>query len=247
MNKFILSLSLLLLIIFDSCSVKLTSVKDKSIEQINATYKVIKDVSYGSDKEQDFDIYISKNANKLRNKNFTIVFLHGGGYYLSDKSKEERYIKPYLKKGMNVVNANYRIKRGIPSATEDLTNVLNFLKNNNATYHLNLKKVILTGFSAGAHIASIVGLSANNPQYLHKIDDGIKISAIVNFSGPVDGLDVVEKVFMDNKVPLMKELGMAFFPSSEGYAPQDTIAKYNPITYFDKNDPAFFLWHRRQR
>jgi acetyl esterase/lipase len=226
-----------------ACSVKLTSLTNKSTEQIKTTYEVIKDLQYGSDKEQNFDLYISTDAKKLGNKNFTIVFLHGGGYYLSDKSKEEKYIQPYLKKGMNVVNVNYRLKRGIPLATEDLTNVLNFLKANNATYQLNLNKVILTGFSAGAHIASNVGLSANNPQYSNKLDDGIKISAIINFSGPVDGLDVVEKVFMHNDVPLLKEVGNALFPSSKDYAPKDTITKYEPITYFDKNDPPFFLWH----
>ena len=242
MSKIITCLILLLILIFNACSVKLTSIIDKSNEQIDATYQTTKDVFYGSDKEQDFDIYISKGANKLRNKNFTVVFLHGGGYYISDKSKEERYIKPYLKKGMNVVNVNFRLKRGIPLATEDLTTALNFLKSKNDTYHLNLDRVILTGFSAGAHIGSFIGVLANNPVYPHKLDNGIRISAVINFSGPVDGLDVVEKVFIDNDVPLMKEIGNAFFPSS-GYAPKDTVVKYNPITYFDKNDPPFFVWY----
>lgn len=206
-------------------------------------YKVMKDVSYGADKEQTMDMYISEDAKKLGNKNFTIVFIHGGGYYVSDKSNEEKYIEPYLKKGLNVVNLNYRLKKGIPIATEDVTNALNFLQSNNVTYQLNLHQVILSGFSAGAHMASNVGVSANNPEYPDKLLSGIKISGIINFSGPVDGVDVVEKVFIDNEMPIMKEIGNALFPSSEGYAPKDSIAKYEPITYFDKNDPPFFLWH----
>jgi hypothetical protein len=40
-------------------------------------------------------------------------------------NQEEKYIQPYLDKGMNVVNLNYRLKR-IPIATEDLTNALHF-------------------------------------------------------------------------------------------------------------------------
>lgn len=161
---------------------------------------------------------------------------------MSDKSNEERYIQPYLKKGFNVVNVNYRLKRGIPLATEDLTSVLNFLKANNSTYKLDLEKIILTGFSAGAHIASIVGASANNAAYMHKLNNGIGISGVINFSGPVDGLDVVEEVFMNNKIPIMRDIGNALFVG-EGYANKDTVAKYNPITYLDKNDPPFFLWH----
>ncbi|MBU0695259.1 MAG: alpha/beta hydrolase fold domain-containing protein [Bacteroidetes bacterium] len=243
MNKIILFLHLSLLIIFSSCSVKLAAIPDKSSEQIDATYKVTKNVAYGSDKEQVFDIYLSEGAKQLQNNNFTIVFLHGGGYYVSDKTKEERYIKPYLKKGMNVVNLNYRLKKGIPLATEDLTYALNFLKANHTTYPLNLNKVILTGFSAGAHIASMVGVTANNREYQHKLDNGIKISGVINFSGPVDGLDMVEKVFMNNEMSLMKEIGNALFQFGEGYAPKDSIIKYEPITYFDKNDPPFFIWH----
>jgi len=243
MKRILIYATITLSVLLNSCSFKLASTVDRTDEQIKAIYKVRKDISYGSDKEQTMDIYISDDAKKLGNKNFTIVFIHGGGYYVSDKSQEEKYIDPYLKKGMNVVNLNYRLKKGIPIATEDLTNALNFLKSNNTTYQLNLKRVILSGFSAGAHIASNVGVSANNPEYSNKLSTEIKITAIINFSGPVDGLDVVEKVFIDHEIPIMKEIGNALFPSSEGYAPKDLLAKYEPITYFDKNDPPFFLWH----
>ena len=228
---------------FDACSVKLASVPEMTNEGIKSNYKVIKDVAYGSDKEQNLDIYFSNNAQKLGRKNFTVVFLHGGGYYISDKTKEERYIQPYLKKGMNVINMNYRLKRGIPLATEDLTHALNYLKSNSAIYPLKFDGLVLTGFSAGAHIASMVGTTANKPNYAPKLKSGIKIAAVINFSGPVGGLDVVEKVFMGNNVPIMKEIGNALFPSYESFAPIDTIKKYEPLTYFDKNDPPFFIWH----
>lgn len=243
MNKSILCLSLVFSLACSSCSVKLAAVADKTNEQLKATYKITKDVSYGADKEQAMDIYLAGDAKKLKNKNYTIIFLHGGGYYISDKSREERYIQPYLKKGLNVINMNYRIKRGIPIATEDLTYALNFLKANNSTYHLNLDRVILSGFSAGAHIASMVAVTANNPDYPNKLASGIKISGVINFSGPVDGLDVVEKVFMNNEAPIMREIGIALFPASTDYAPKEFVSKYEPITYFDKNDPPFFLWH----
>ncbi|MFT5941314.1 MAG: acetyl esterase/lipase [Sediminicola sp.] len=105
------------------------------------------------------DMYLSKHATSYGNKNYTIVFLHGGGYYVSDKTQEEKYIEPYLKKGLNVINMNYRLKKGIPLATSDLTNALNFLHTNNSAYKLNLYNVIVTGFSAGAHIATNVGVN----------------------------------------------------------------------------------------
>ena len=243
MNNYLVWLSLAVSLALGSCSVKLASLADKNKEQLATAYQITKDVAYGTDKEQTMDIYLSADAKKLKTKNYTIVFLHGGGYYLSDKSREERYIQPYLKKGLNVVNLNYRLKRGIPLATEDLTYALNFLRAQRATYHVPLDRVILSGFSAGAHIASLVAVTANDPTYPHQLEPGIRIAGVVNFSGPVGGLDVVETVFMNNEVPIMKEIGMALFPASVGYAAKEEIKKYEPLTYFDKQDPPFFIWH----
>jgi acetyl esterase/lipase len=237
-----LFLPLIFLILLSSCSKKLTSTVDLSATEKETVYKILKDVSYGSDAEQTMDIYLSQKANSLGKRNYTIVFLHGGGYYFSDKSQEERYIEPYLKKGLNVVNLNYRLKRGIPLATSDLTNALNFLKAKNADYGLNLDKVIVTGFSAGAHIATNVGLAQNNPEYPNKLGEGIVIVGIINFSGPVDGLDVVERIFTEHENEQFRTVGRALFPA-EDYESKENIAIYEPITYFDQNDPPIFLWH----
>jgi dipeptidyl aminopeptidase/acylaminoacyl peptidase len=243
MKKIVVHLTAISLLLLTSCSKKLTLVVDKTSEQVVATYEIKKDIPYGTNSEQIMDIYISKDAKSYGKNNYTIVFLHGGGYYLSDKSEEERYIQPYLRKGLNVVNMNYRLKKGIPIATTDLTNAINFLKANNSNYALNLNNIIVTGFSAGAHIATNVGVSQNSSEYPNKLNDGIKITGIINFSGPVDGLDVVEKIFSDNENDFFREIGKALFPESEGYESKEKIAIYEPITYFDKNDPSIFLWH----
>lgn len=235
-------LILIFSIFLSSCSKKLTSIQNKSPEQQTAAYKVLKDVSYGSDPEQVMDIYLSQNAKSFGKLNYTIVFLHGGAYFLSDKTEEEIYIQPYLKKGLNVVNMNYRLKRGIPLATSDLSHALNFLKEQNSKYDLDLQNIIVTGFSAGAQIATNVGLAQNNTSFPDKLTDGITIKGIINFSGPVDDLDVIEKIFIDFDNELFSKAGNALFPS-EGYAKKEELAIYEPINYLDKEDPAIFLWH----
>ncbi len=225
-----------------SCTKKLTSIQDLSTEQQTAAYKVLKDVSYGLDPEQNMDIYLSKQAGTYEKSNFTVVFLHGGGYYFSDKSQEERYIKPYLKKGLNIVNLNYRLKRGIPIATSDLTYALNFLQANNSEYGLNLDNVIVTGFSAGAHIATNVALAQNDLEYPNKLNEGVSITGIINFSGPVDGLDVVERIFTEHENEQFRAVGKALFPP-DTYELKENFAIYEPITYLDQKDPPIFLWH----
>ncbi len=234
------------LLALSACSVRLAAVADKTPEQIQAAYTVSKEVSYGPDQQQTLDVYRSADGPKRHAKNYTVVFLHGGGYYLSDKAQEERYIQPYLKKGVTVVNLNYRLKRGIPVATEDLTLALNFLAAHRGAYPLNLERVVLSGFSAGAHIASLVAVTTNDPAYPHPLDPGIRIVGVVNFSGPVGGLDVVEEVFMNHPVPVMKEIGLALFPETAGYAPKAVTRQYEPLTYLDPLDPPFFIWQGGQ-
>ena len=220
---------------------------EKQIQEALANYSVLKNIPYGVDAEQIMDIYVSKESSNNSDKNFTVVFLHGGGWYLSDKQDVQRYIQPYLLKGMNVINLNYRLKRGVATASVDLTEALNFIQKNNGKYSLNLKRVVLSGFSSGGHIAALVGVSANNKTYKPSLNKTIKIIGIVDFSGPTDQRDIVEKRFIDWKLQINKEIsstdiGNAMFPD-DGYAPKESIIKYEPISYFDKNDPPFFLWH----
>lgn len=243
-----IQLALFTLITFLNTSYcQLSQLPDKSNEDINTLYAVTKDVLYGKDQDQKMDVYISKEAKIAKSKNYTVIFLHGGGWYLSDKSDVQKFIQPYLKKGFNVINLNYRVKRGIAAASEDLTSALNFIKENNSIYPCDLRQVILSGFSSGGHIASLVGLSANNKSYPYPLYKKIKIAAIVNFSGPVDHLDVVEKTFMDwnlqiTKTINAKDIGNAMFPPA-GYVSIDSTSRLEPITYFDKKDPPYFLWH----
>ncbi|MBB4078034.1 acetyl esterase/lipase [Lewinella aquimaris] len=228
-----------------SCATNLASLPDRSAGQIDASYTMHKDVAYGADPEQVMDIYLSKTAASFGKRNYTIVFLHGGAYYLSDKTEEEKYIEPYLRKGLNVVNLNYRLKRGITAATSDLPLALNFLQDHNEAYPLKLDNIIVTGFSAGAQIATNVGLAQNNPSFPDRLDPGIRIVGIINFSGPVDQLDVIEQIFVDHEYELFSAAGKALFPE-EGYAAPETVAVYEPVNYFDRNDPPVFLWHGGQ-
>jgi hypothetical protein len=109
--------------IFSSCSVQLASIRQVK-EQIAANYKVLKNISYGSIKSKIWTFIFQR-----RKRNWVIKIHHFSWWLLPQwQIQEEKYIQPYLDKGMNVVNLNYRLKRGIPIATEDLTNALHFLK-----------------------------------------------------------------------------------------------------------------------
>ena len=110
-------------------------------------YSIDKDIPYGADPEQVFDLYISRQSEGRQRPPVTIVYSHGGGYYLSDKSEEEQYILPFLENGFDVVNINYRLGRGVFAANSDLASLLRHLVEESGTYGFASDRLVLMGFS----------------------------------------------------------------------------------------------------
>jgi acetyl esterase/lipase len=236
-------------ILLASCSPSLTQLEDKTEEEIASTYTVYSNIAYGTDSLQMMDIHKSGSANTLKDKNFTIVYLHGGGWYVSDKLQEHEmaFVQPYLRKGMNVVNMNYTLKKGALVTLEDISTALNFLSENNDQYQLNLDKVILTGFSAGGTIAATLGLSHNSPDNPFRLSSEFNVAGIIDFSGPVDDLETVEKIFTDwagedEMKEIAQKIGYAMFPVNDQQTKDSLLQKIEAINYWDANDPGFLLW-----
>lgn len=224
-------------------AIDLSSATGKDAAAIAADYQVMRDVRYGPDDRQMMDLHLSKDVSRLGSRNFTIVFLHGGGFSFGSRSDNTRYITPFLQKGLNVVNMSYRIGQGVAIATEDLTLALNHLAGSAEAQRLRLDRVIVGGFSAGGQIASTVGLARHNPAYPFRLAADIRIAGILNFSGPVDGLEVVEKVFLDYPTEDFKLIGRNLYPPGGRFTRDEMLRLFTPITYFDDTAPPYFLSH----
>jgi len=223
--------------------VSLSLLEDRSERAIDDGYRVLTDVAYGPHDRQLMDLYLATDAERLGPRNFLIVFLHGGGFSFGEKADNQRYINGFLKKGLNVVNVNYRIREGIPLASEDLTLALNHLRRHNGEYRLRLDNVIAGGFSAGGQIASTVGFSQGVPEYPFPLDDGIRIVGVLNIAGPVDRLDIVEEVFASSDREGFRMVAANLFPPGSPFTRNDTLHIFTPFTYFNDDVPAFLLWH----
>jgi hypothetical protein len=241
MRKIVIYLIAIILISFSSCAQKLTNTKNLSTNQKGAVYKKMKDVLYGSDAEKETGIYLSAKAKNSGKNSFKIVFLQGEDYYLNAESQEKNNIEPYLKKGNHVVNLTYRLKKEVAIATSDSSYALTFLTSNNSIYPLNLPNIVLTGFSSRAHIATNIGLSKNNTEFLNNLIEGTANTEIIKFSGCLDGLDISEKKFNDKDDDMLAIVAKAIFLSNH-YELKGKIAVYEPISCFAKDDPPIFWW-----
>lgn len=219
------------------------SAQARAEQQISDTHVVYADVAYGEDARQVMDIHLGRNAVRLGSRNHTIVFLHGGGFSFGNKSDNGRYLAPFLREGMNVVNVSYRIRQGVASATEDLTNALNHLARHRDLYALDLSNVVVAGFSAGATIATTVGFSQHRAGYPFPLTEGIRITGILNFSGPVDQLEVVEAIFSSSADESWKMVGRNMFPPDPRFGREAMIERFTPFTYFGDDVPPILLSH----
>lgn len=149
-------------------------------------------ISYGTDSQQAFDLYLP--ANRSINTTKTVVIIHGGGWTSGDKNDVQGLVG-LIERALPdhaIVNMNYRLANGtnrkaFPNQIDDITNVLNKLVANKNEYGIN-GTFALYGISAGAHIAALNAYTQNQDN---------RIKAVINMVGPVDFTD---PYYLDNQV-----------------------------------------------
>ncbi|SHF43618.1 alpha/beta hydrolase [Chryseobacterium takakiae] len=140
---------------------------DKDVE-----YKNINGISLKA------DIYYPKDPSK---KYPGIAMVHGGGWISGSKENEKYMAMELASKGYVVIAIGYRLAdvAKFPAGVEDLETGIQWLKKNHKKYALDKKKIAVYGESAGAQMATLVGVKSNN-----KIKAIINVDGIVSFIHP---------------------------------------------------------------
>jgi acetyl esterase/lipase len=192
---------LLLLMAFYSCSNNSkTAVSNQENEYWGHRYSEATNVKYGDAEEQRMDIYSQgewigepQYWKSDTAKHPTLVYIHGGGWLGGSKDHITPFILPYLQKGWNVVNLEYRTGEGTaPQAVDDCMMALQWIARNASGYNINNQQVVVSGESAGGHLALITGLLNSIPaSHKYYSGDSLKIVTIVNWFGITDiaGID----------------------------------------------------------
>jgi acetyl esterase/lipase len=122
-----------------------------------------------------------------------VLYIHGGGWTGGDKNAAVLRLLPYLRKGWGVVNVNYRLGAA-PAAVEDCRCALKWLVRNAPKFRFDASKIVITGDSAGSHLALVTGFltkaagfDANCPA-----DGDPRAAAIVNWFGATDVRDLIQ-------------------------------------------------------
>ncbi|MFL6332578.1 MAG: alpha/beta hydrolase fold domain-containing protein [Pyrinomonadaceae bacterium] len=158
-------------------------------------YEVIPNITYVTANNWDakLDLYLPANS---KEQTPTLIWFHGGGWTIHSKEMEMLYILPYLEMGWAVVNVEYRLARVslAPAAVEDCRCALRWVITNAQKYKFDTSKLILSGISAGGHLALTTGMLPKSAGLDNQCSgsEELKVAAIINWFGPSDVADLID-------------------------------------------------------
>lgn len=119
--------------------------------------RVIRDVAYGSDSRQRFDVYAPAQVQHAP----VIFMVHGGGWRRGDKAMANvvaNKIARWLPRGFIVISTNYRMRPDTAplQQAEDVARALATAQRQAAQWGGDPRRFILIGHSAGAHLVALL-------------------------------------------------------------------------------------------
>ncbi|MBC7397946.1 MAG: alpha/beta hydrolase [Bdellovibrionales bacterium] len=211
--KIVLSRVLLPLILISCSGHGPVKVSDFQIDR-NITYKVVDGKRLGG------DLYRPRLTGPVP----VIVVVHGGSWSSRGGLMTE-VAEDLARSGFAVFNVVYRLapESLYPKAVEDVRDAVQFMETHSAEYGLDSTRVGLWGYSAGAHLALMVGLDPVN---------GVK--SIVAGGTPADFLAWPHS-------PIIKKfIGFSLQEKPEIWK------EASPINHVRSNSPPVFMYHGDQ-
>jgi acetyl esterase/lipase len=187
------------------------------------SYRVAPALAYvdGGTPKQVGDLYVPAGAGPWP----AVLVVHGGGWIRGERADMDTFAKRLAQAGYAAYNIGYRLAPDdrFPAQLDDLRAALRWLHAHAAAHRIDPDRIAVMGYSAGAHLALMLGLDADA--------DTPRVRAVVAGAGPTD-----LRVYPDS--PFIKAL--------IGGTPDQFAAAYataSPISYVSADDPPVMLYH----
>lgn len=192
---------------------------------------VERNIAYDQYPETVLDVFQPKAPSAKKRPG--VLVLHGGGWVEGSRNSVVAMLcLPYLRQGFVVVNADYRLAKTAPApaAVQDALKAAKWFRDNARKYNVDPDKIVVTGDSAGGHLALMVGLAPKSAGF----GPSSKVAAVVNFYGITDLQDQIEG-------PNMRPYAATWLPEQENR--RDLARKLSPVTYVRKDTPPVLTIH----
>lgn len=114
-----------------------------------------------NDESVTLETYVASESNAT-SKRKAILVLPGGGYSGCAHHEGEKIALQYFAAGINAFVLNYSVKgknpnMQYPMPLVDASNAMKYIKDNSERFNIDKNMVFVLGFSAGGHLASMLG------------------------------------------------------------------------------------------
>lgn len=151
-------------------------------------HDVVYDARFGG--STAMDLYLPDDGESARP---AVMFIHGGSWRAGDKDHARNLGARLARSGYAVASINYRLlPEGVfPNNLADCACALAYLRGHAEEYGIDPGRIAVMGYSAGAHLASLVGLASEHPELRADCEaaGGEAIAppaAVISASGPQD-------------------------------------------------------------
>jgi acetyl esterase/lipase len=171
-----------------------------------------------------------------------VLLLHDGGWIDGSRKQFRQTLKTLAARGYVAVAADYRLapQDRFPAQLEDCKAAVRWLRANAAAHEIDPERIGVVGFSAGGHLACLLGVTT--PEDALEGEGGnagqsSRVQAVVSFFGPTD-LTSKEWGPVAEKTNLVPLLGGTRDEVPEAYR------RASPLTYAGRRGlPPFLFLH----
>lgn len=221
------------------------------------TYTLYSNLAYvpGGNSLQILDLYLPKTANHRPTP--LIVYVHGGGWFASDKSEltSNAGWQTYLSEGFAIASIDYTLSSTaiFPQQIYDVKASIRYLRANAAKYHVNGNEIGLWGESAGGQLVALAGATCGVSSL--EGDEGVSnrvsscVQAVVDGFGPTDFLQMDAHLYDSsslhhNPASSPESIYVGCTDGLPACAPS-TVERADPITYLTSSSkvPPYLIVH----
>nr|WP_246387101.1 alpha/beta hydrolase [Litorivivens lipolytica] len=164
-----------------------------------------------------------------------VLVVHGGGWERRSPDDMESISKRLASHGFVAVNIAYRFAPHyqFPAQLHDLQQAMHWIKRNADRYGIDPEQVSALGYSAGAHLVSLLGVVAGTGSELDQPYGGRETKPVAVVAG---GTPSDLRKFTGGTLVLQ------FLGGTIDQVPE-TFAAASPVVHVHKDAPPFFLYH----
>ena len=123
-----------------------------------------------------------------------------------------------------------RVAATAPAAVTDVLHAAQWFHKNAGKYHVDTNRIVVTGDSAGGHLALMVAMTPRSA----RLGPPAKVAAVVNFYGITDVADQLGG-------PHLQDYAVTWVPEQSGRL--ELASRVSPMTYVRKGLPPILTIH----